>query len=247
MNMQQRLTGEGKPPVATPIIIIDDDPKLCELIKEYLEPLGYEVATAHTGPDGLEKVLQGDFCAVILDYMLPGMDGFEVLKNIRHKSNVPVLMLTGRGEETDRVAGLEIGADDYLPKPFSARELLARLRAVIRRSSSTATPTGGEEIDSEIINGQLHISPSSRTASLEDVPLKLTTLEYDLLLSLARARGRVKSREQILDDIVGRDYAVYDRSIDVHISALRQKLGDNPKDPTYIQTVRSVGYMMVKQ
>jgi len=247
VNMQQGLTGEGKPSITTPIIIIDDDPKLCELIKEYLEPLGYEVATAHTGPDGLEKVLQGDFCAVILDYMLPGMDGFEVLKNIRHKSNVPVLMLTGRGEETDRVAGLEIGADDYLPKTFSARELLARLRAVIRRSSSTGIPTGGEEIDSEIINGQLHISPSSRTAALGDVPLKLTTLEYDLLLSLARACGRVKSREQILDDVAGRNYDVYDRSIDVHISALRQKLGDNPKDPTYIQTVRSVGYMMVKQ
>ena len=245
--MQQGLTGEGNPRVATPIIIIDDDPKLCESYKEYLEPLGYKVTTAHTGHDGLEKVLQEDFRAVILDVMLPGMNGIEVLKNIRHKSNVPVLMLTGRGEETDRVAGLEIGADDYLPKTFSARELLARLRAVIRRSSSTGTPTGGEEIDSEIINGQLHISPSSRTVALEDVPLKLTSLEYNLLLSLARACGRVKSREQILDDIAGRDYDVYDRSIDVHISALRQKLGDNPKDPTYIRTVRSVGYMMVKQ
>ena len=247
MNMQQGLTGEGKPPVATPIIIIDDDLKLCESYKEYLEPLGYKVTTAHTGPDGLEKVLQGDFRAVILDVMLPGMNGIEVLKNIRHKSNVPVLMLTGRGEEADRVAGLEIGADDYLPKTFSARELLARLRAVTRRSSSTASSTEAEEIDPVIINGQLHISPSSRTAALGDVPLKLTSLEYELLLSLARACGRVKSREQILDDIAGRDYDVYDRSIDVHISALRQKLGDNPKDPTYIRTVRSVGYMMVKQ
>ena len=246
VNMQQGLTGEEKPSIATRIIIIDDDPKLCELIKEYLEPLGYEVATAHTGPDGLEKVLQEDFAAVILDVMLPGMDGFEVLKNIRHKSNVPVLMLTGRGDEADRVVGLEIGADDYLPKTFSTRELLARLRAVTRRSSSLAS-TEGEEIDPEIINGQLHISPSSRTAALGDVPLKLTSLEYDLLLSLARARGRVKSREQILEDIAGRDYDVYDRSIDVHISALRQKLGDDPKAPTYIQTVRSVGYMMVKQ
>ena len=246
VNMQQGLTGEGKPSIATPIIIIDDDPKLCELIKEYLEPLGYEVTTAHTGPDGLEKVLQEDFAAVILDVMLPGMDGFEVLKNIRHKSNVPVLMLTGRGDEADRVVGLEIGADDYLPKTFSTRELLARLRAVTRRSSSPDS-TEGEEIDPEIINGQLHISPSSRTAALGDVPLKLTSLEYDLLLSLARSRGRVKSREQILEDIAGRDYDVYDRSIDVHISALRQKLGDDPKAPTYIQTVRSVGYMMVKQ
>ena len=245
--MQQGLTGEGNPPVATPIIIIDDDQKLCESYKEYLGPWGYDVATAHTGPDGLEKVLQGNFSAVILDVMLPGMDGFEVLKNIRHKSNVPVLMLTGRGEEMDRVAGLEIGADDYLPKTFSARELLARLRAVTRRSSSTASSTKAEEIDPEIIIGELRISPSSRTAALRDKLLKLTSLEYDLLLSLARARGRVKSREQILDDIAGRDYDVYDRSIDVHISALRQKLGDDPKAPTYIQTVRSVGYMMLKQ
>ena len=147
----------------------------------------------------------------------------------------------------DRVAGLEIGADDYLPKTFSARELLARLRAVTRRSSSTASSTKAEEIDPEIIIGELRISPSSRTAALRDKLLKLTSLEYDLLLSLARARGRVKSREQILDDIAGRDYDVYDRSIDVHISALRQKLGDDPKAPTYIQTVRSVGYMMLKQ
>ena len=244
--MQQESTIEVKPTASIPIIIIDDDPKLCELIKEYLDPLGYEVSTAHTGTEGLEKVLQGDFSAVILDVMLPGKDGFEVLKKIRHKSNVPVLMLTGRGEEADRVVGLEIGADDYLPKTFSTRELLARLRAVTRRSSS-AVSTEAEEIEPEIINGQLHISHSSRTAALGDMPLKLTSLEYDLLLSLARARGRVKSREQILEDIAGRDYDVFDRSIDVHISALRQKLGDNPKDPTYIRTIRSVGYMMVKQ
>jgi len=244
--MQQGSTSEGKPTVSIPIIIVDDDPKLCELIKEYLDPLGYEVSTAHTGTEGLEKVLQGDFSAVILDVMLPGMDGFEVLKNIRHKSNVPVLMLTGRGEEADRVVGLEIGADDYLPKTFSTRELLARLRAVTRRSSSGGS-TADEETELEIINGQLHITPNSRTAALGDVPLKLTSLEYDLLLSLAHACGRVKSREQILEDIAGRDYDVFDRSIDVHVSALRQKLGDNPKDPTYIRTVRSVGYMMVKQ
>ena len=147
----------------------------------------------------------------------------------------------------DRVVGLEIGADDYLPKTFSTREILARLRAVTRRSSSTTATSGGDDIDSEIINGELHISPSSRTAALGDVPLKLTSLEYDLLLSLAHARGRVKSREQILDDVAGRDYDVFDRSIDVHVSALRQKLGDDPKEPTFIRTVRSMGYMMIKQ
>jgi len=236
------------PPVAaqaTQIIIIDDDPKLCDLIREYLEPLGYAVDSAHTGPDGLEAVRAGDFSAVILDVMLPGMDGFEVLKAIRHDSNVPVLMLTGRGDEADRVVGLEIGADDYLPKTFSMRELLARLRAVMRRATPTqATEENGVEAD--ITNGDLNISPGSRTAALGDAPLRLTSLEFDLLLSLARARGRVRSREQILEDVAGRDYDVFDRSIDVHVSALRQKLGDDPKAPTFIETVRSVGYMMKK-
>ena len=236
------------PPVAaqaTQIIIIDDDPKLCDLIREYLEPLGYAVDSAHTGPDGLEAVRAGNFSAVILDVMLPGMDGFEVLKAIRHDSNVPVLMLTGRGDEADRVVGLEIGADDYLPKTFSMRELLARLRAVMRRATPTqATEENGVEAD--ITNGNLNISPGSRTAALGDDPLRLTSLEFDLLLSLARARGRVRSREQILEDVARRDYDVFDRSIDVHVSALRQKLGDDPKAPTFIETVRSVGYMMKK-
>ncbi len=247
MNMQPKAAMPEPSTVATPVIIIDDDPKLCELIRDYLAPLGYDVASANTGPEGLEKVLNGDYRAVILDVMLPGMDGFEVLKAIRHQSNVPVLMLTGRGDEADRVVGLEIGADDYLPKTFSTRELLARLRAVMRRTQSGDRAEGGAEIEADLTNGDLVISPSSRTAALGDNPLKLTSLEFDLLLSLMRARGRVRSREQILDDVAGRDYDVFDRSIDVHVSALRQKLGDDPKAPTFIQTVRSVGYMMIKQ
>jgi len=247
MNMQPEGAVPGPATVATPVIIIDDDPKLCELIRDYLAPLGYDVASANTGPEGLEKVLNGNYRAVILDVMLPGMDGFEVLKAIRHESNVPVLMLTGRGDEADRVVGLEIGADDYLPKTFSTRELLARLRAVMRRSQSDDRAKDGSEIEEDLTNGDLIISPGSRTAALGDDPLKLTSLEFDLLLSLMRARGRVRSREQILDDVAGRDYDVFDRSIDVHVSALRQKLGDDPKAPNFIQTVRSVGYMMIKQ
>jgi len=247
MNMQPEATVPGPSTVATPVIIIDDDPKLCELIRDYLAPLGYDVASANTGPEGLEKVLNGDYRAVILDVMLPEMDGFEVLKAIRHQSNVPVLMLTGRGDEADRVVGLEIGADDYLPKTFSTRELLARLRAVMRRTQSDDRAKDGSEIEADLTNGDLVISPGSRTAALGDDPLKLTSLEFDLLLSLMRARGRVRSREQILDDVAGRDYDVFDRSIDVHVSALRQKLGDDPKAPNFIQTVRSVGYMMIKQ
>ena len=247
MNMQPEGAVPGSASVATPVIIIDDDPKLCELIRDYLAPLGYDVASANTGPEGLEKVLNGDYRAVILDVMLPGMDGFEVLKAIRHESNVPVLMLTGRGDEADRVVGLEIGADDYLPKTFSTRELLARLRAVMRRTQSDDRAKGESEIEADLTNGDLVISPGSRTAALGDDPLKLPSLEFDLLLSLMRARGRVRSREQILDDVAGRDYDVFDRSIDVHVSALRQKLGDDPKAPNFIQTVRSVGYMMIKQ
>ena len=247
MNMQPEGAVPGPATVATPVIIIDDDPKLCELIRDYLAPLGYDVASSNTGPEGLEKVLNGDYRAVILDVMLPGMDGFEVLKAIRHESNVPVLMLTGRGDEADRVGGLEIGADDYLPKTFSTRELLARLRAVMRRTQSDDRAKGESEIEADLTNGDLVISPGSRTAALGDDPLKLTSLEFDLLLSLMRARGRVRSREQILDDVAGRDYDVFDRSIDVHVSALRQKLGDDPKTPNFIQTVRSVGYMMIKQ
>ena len=247
MNMQPEDAVPGPATVATPVIIIDDDPKLCELIRDYLAPLGYDVASSNTGPEGLEKVLNGDYRAVILDVMLPGMDGFEVLKAIRHESNVPVLMLTGRGDEADRVVGLEIGADDYLPKTFSTRELLARLRAVMRRTQSDDRAKGESEIEADLTNGDLVISPGSRTAALGDDPLKLTSLEFDLLLSLMRARGRVRSREQILDDVAGRDYDVFDRSIDVHVSALRQKLGDDPKAPNFIQTVRSVGYMMIQQ
>ncbi len=238
MNIQPEAAVPGSPSVATPIIIIDDDPKLCELIRDYLAPLGYDVASANTGPEGLEKVLNGDYRAVILDVMLPGMDGFEVLK-------------AGRGDEADRVVGLEIGADDYLPKTFSTRELLARLRAVMRRAPSKAGANAIDkseaEVEADLTNGDLVISPGSRTAALGDVPLRLTSLEFDLLLSLMRSRGRVRSREQILDDVAGRDYDVFDRSIDVHVSALRQKLGDDPKAPTFIQTVRSVGYMMIKQ
>ncbi|MBM40665.1 MAG: DNA-binding response regulator [Acidobacteria bacterium] len=226
---------------ATQVLMVDDDPKLCGLVADYLEPLGYAVEAVHTGPEGVEAVLDGDYSAVILDVMMPGMDGFEVLRAIRRQSDVPVLMLTGRGEEADRVMGLELGADDYLPKTFSTRELLARLRAVTRRST--------RQIDTEtedVVNGELRLRPEARAALLGEEPLTLTALEFDLLLSLTRHAGRARSREQLLDDVADRDYDVFDRSIDVHMSALRRKLGDDPRNPNYIKTVRSIGYMMVK-
>lgn len=235
-------------PVAAPatrILVIDDDRKLCRLIKDYLEPLGYSVQAAHTGPEGAERAVAESWHAIILDLMLPGCDGFEVLKRIRTQSAVPVLMLTARGDEADRIVGLELGADDYLPKTFSTRELLARLRAVTRRSSQAASSTTADA-DEEAVAGDLRINPAARTAVLGKTTLTLTPVEFDLLLSLTRAQGRVKSREQLLDEIRNRNYEVFDRSIDVHISALRKKLGDDPKEPRFIRTVRSAGYMLIR-
>jgi DNA-binding response OmpR family regulator len=229
----------------TRILVIDDDKKLARLIADYLTPMGYEVTTVHTGPEGVEKATSATWNAVILDVMLPGMDGFEVLKHIRKTSDVPVLMLTARGDEADRIVGLEIGADDYLPKTFSTRELLARLRAVTRRASN-AVRKGDDELEAEIVVGKLRVDPNTRTAIFDDKPLTLTPVEYDLLASLARARGRVKSRESLLEECRDRNYDVFDRSIDVHISALRKKLGDDPKEPRFIKTVRSAGYMFMR-
>jgi DNA-binding response OmpR family regulator len=225
------------------VLLIDDDRKLCRLIQDYLKPMGYDVTVIHEGSAGLTSALEGAWAAILLDVMMPGMDGFEVLRLVRAKSSVPVLMLTARGDEADRIVGLEMGADDYLPKTFSPRELLARLRAVIRRSQP-ARHSEQAVLPDEIVVGQLRLQPASRTAVLADAPLLLTPVEYDLLLSLAKARGRVKSREQLLEEIRDRNYDVFDRSIDVHISALRRKLGDDPKAPRYLRTVRSAGYLM---
>jgi DNA-binding response OmpR family regulator len=233
------------PPLSTNLLLVDDDLKLCRLVKTYLEPMGYVVTTAHNGVDGLSLTLDGQYDAVILDVMLPGLNGFEVLKQIRAASNVPVLMLTGLGEESDRIVGLELGADDYLPKTFSTRELLARLRALIRRSRMT-TKAQKEEREAGVTVGELRLDPESRQAVLGPTPIILTAVEFDLLISLARAVGRVKTRERLLLEVAERDFEVFDRSIDVHISSIRRKLGDDPKTPTFIQTIRGVGYMMLK-
>ncbi|MDF3130483.1 response regulator transcription factor [Kiritimatiellaeota bacterium B1221] len=231
-------------PASARVLLIDDDKELCHLVRDYLQPLGYELSMEHTGPDGLDRALAETFHAVILDVMLPGMNGLEVLQRLRPKSDVPILMLTARGEEPDRIAGLEMGADDYLPKTFSTRELLARLRAVIRRA---AREPGKDEaaLSSELAVGELRMQPEARIAVLGDRKLDLSALEFDLLLCLARARGRVKSREQLLEEVAERNYEVFDRSVDVHIWALRKKLGDDAQNPKYIRTLRSVGYMFI--
>ncbi len=228
------------------ILLVDDDPKLCRLVADYLKPLGFDVTSVLTGSEGLRHALTGNFQAVILDCMLPGLDGFEVLRQLRKVSTVPVLMLTALGDESDRIVGLELGADDYLPKTFSTRELLARLRAVTRRSAITASQRQTATLDGIVVQ-ELYINVSAHEASLHGEPITLTPLEFDLLLCLARAAGRVLSRDQLLEEISGRDYEVFDRSIDVHISALRRKLGDDPKNPQYIKTVRTAGYMLMRE
>ena len=235
-----------EPDKAIDVLIVDDDRKLCQLVKDYLEPMGYRVSGAYTGPEGLEQALDGDFQVIVLDVMLPGMDGFEVLKEIRRHSDVPVLMLTARGEEADRIVGLELGADDYLPKTFSTRELLARLRAVTRRTyrrPRQASPGG----DATLIVRDLRIEEASHSVTLAGRSLELAPVEYALLVCLVRAAGRVLSRDQLLDAVAGRSYEVFDRSIDVHVSSLRRKLGDDPRSPRYIKTVRAVGYLFLSE
>jgi DNA-binding response OmpR family regulator len=227
------------------ILLVDDDVKLSSMVKEYLAPLGYEIETAETGKSGVEKAKTGQFDAVILDVMLPEMNGFEVLKEIRKTSAVPVLMLTALGDESDRIVGLELGADDYLPKTFSSRELLARLRSVIRRSVITKEQMLIE--DEEITVKDLVIKPQTRSASLKGETLHLTPIEFDILHYLARSKDRILTRDQLLDEIAGRNFEVYDRSIDVHISSLRRKLGDDPKNPKFIKTVRATGYMLIDE
>jgi DNA-binding response OmpR family regulator len=231
------------------ILMIDDDRKLCRLVADYLTPMGYEVTSAYGGRDGLRVLAQGEYGAVILDVMMPGMDGFEVLRRIRETSDVPVLMLTALGEETDRIVGLEMGADDYLPKTFSTRELLARLRAVTRRHEAFERTARDKSAGRERLlrMGEVEINRDARTVLLSGEALSLTPVEYDLLISLAEAAGRVLSRDQLLDAVANRSYDVFDRSIDVHISSLRRKMGDNPRRPRFIQTVRSAGYMFRDQ
>lgn len=223
--------------MASRVLLIDDDTRLPQLLAEYLEQNGVSLASAPDGPKGLAMLEQGAYDAVLLDVMMPGMDGLEVCKRIRAKSNLPVIMLTARGDETDRVVGLEIGADDYVGKPFSPRELLARLRAVLRRSRP-------EVISEQISVSGVSVDVPSRIAQMNGAPIDLTGIEFDILVALVRRAGRVVPRDALLSEAGRGDVIVGERTVDVHISHLRQKLGDDP--PKLIKTVRGVGYVLTK-
>src|SRR5437660_1023454 len=222
------------------ILVIDDDVELCTLVGEYLAPEGFLVECAHDGKRGLEAAVTGEHLLVVLDVMLPGMNGFDVLRRIRGKSRVPVLLLTARGEDVDRIVGLEIGADDYLPKPFNPRELVARIRAILRRSHK-----GREQDVPEVIRvGDVELDPATRSVLHRGKPVDLTSVEFALLQVLLREAGRVVTREALVDEVLGRKFSPFDRSIDMHVSKVRKKLGDGDSDTEdHIKTVRGAGYI----
>ena len=222
------------------VLLIEDDERLASLTRRYLEGHAVLVTVVHHGTGGLREALRFSFDAVLLDIMLPGMDGIQICQRIREQSNVPVIMLTARGEEADRVMGLEIGADDYMPKPFSPRELLARIRAVVRRAKGQAGPR------TEVIkSGRLMLDPEAVRGEMDGKDLDLTGYEFSILYALAQRAGRILTRDQLMDLAKANPEMAFDRSIDVHISRLRKKLGDDPQKPRMIKTVRGVGYLFM--
>ena len=224
------------------ILIIDDDEELCELVSEYLTSENFSITAIHNGADGLKKALAEDFNLVILDVMLPRTNGFDVLRELRRQSKVPVLMLTARGDDTERIVGLEIGADDYLPKPFNPRELVARIRAILRRvpSEDAAESPVIEKINVD----DIEISIPGRWAKRDGEDLNLTSVEFDLLGALLKNAGKIIKKEDLSREVLERDLSPYDRSLDMHISNLRKKLGRRTDDDEdRIKTVRSVGYI----
>jgi two-component system response regulator CpxR len=225
------------------ILIIDDDTDLCELLRDYLSPEGFEVAAVHNGLEGVERAVSGEHALVVLDVMLPGINGFEVLRRIRTASRVPVLMLTARGEDVDRIVGLEIGADDYLPKPFNPRELVARIRAVLRRMEAQPSPPPPSGDSGRVSVGDVELVCGTRTVLRAGEKVELTSVEFAILETLLRQAGQVVSRDDLVRQALGRTLSPYDRSIDVHVSSLRRKLGQRQDDPERIKTVRNIGYL----
>lgn len=219
------------------ILIIDDDTELTDLLEQYLQAEGFTVESVHDGESGAKKALNNSFDAIVLDVMLPKLNGFEVLKSIREHIETPVLMLTARGDDIDRIVGLEIGADDYLPKPCNPRELVARLRAILRRIQKLPAQKPIIELD------EVKVDCSKRTVNIGDEELELTNAEFNIVEMLMKSPGQAFSKEELTEYALGRKYTAYDRSIDVHISNLRSKLGNNKSGNPRIKTVRGFGYM----
>jgi DNA-binding response OmpR family regulator len=228
--------------MAERLLIIDDDARLAAMVSDYLTAAGFLVDRRSSGREGLAALERGAFDAIVLDVMLPDIDGFEVCRAIRTRLQTPILMLTGRGEEMDRIVGLEIGADDYLPKPFSPRELQARLRAILRRGRAAAPAP-----DAPARFGRLEIDRGSRMVRVDGEEKILTSYQFDLLAALADNAGRVLNRERLLDLVKGEALEVFDRSIDVHISRIRSAIEDDPKHPRRIITVRGAGYVFARK
>ena len=228
------------------VLIIDDDFELCSLVSEYLEPEGFRVESVHDGETGLQRALNGSYLLVVLDVMLPGMSGFDVLRRIRATSRVPVLLLTARGEDVDRIVGREIGADDSLPKPFNPRELVARIRAVLRRTSADPKGVGSARPPEILRIGDIELDPATRTVKHAGQPVDLTSVEFNLLEVLLREAGRVVTREELVSAVLSRKFSPFDRSIDMHVSKVRKKLGDMNGDTEHIKTVRGVGYILAR-
>ncbi len=227
------------------ILVIDDDTELCELLMEYLGQEGFAVESVNDGAAGLERALSGGHALVVLDVMLPGMSGFDVLRKIRERSKVPVLMLTARGNDVDRIVGLEMGADDYLPKPFNPRELVARIRAVKRRAVPSASAPESPDLPDRLRVGDVELSPGTRVVLRAGEVVELTSVEFSLLEALLRSAGKVVAREELSRTALGRKLSSYDRSIDVHMSSLRRKLGHRVGTMERIKNIRGVGYMYV--
>ena len=221
------------------ILLIEDDSRLAAMVAEYLGEAGYRVEVAASGRAGLERLGREPFDAAVLDLMLPDMDGLEVCRALRQRSQLPVLMLTARGEPADRIVGLELGADDYLPKPFEPRELLARLRAVLRRGAAATQAT-------VLRFGRLEIDRGARSVTIDGAPRTLTSYQFELLVAMAENAGRVLSREALMDLLKGEPLEAFDRSIDVQVSRIRQAIEDDPRKPRRIVTVRGAGYVFAK-
>jgi two-component system response regulator CpxR len=221
------------------VLVVDDDAELCQLVTRYLTREGFEITWAPGGASGIEKALAEDYALIMLDVMMPDTDGFEVLRRIRQRSRTPVLMLTARGDTHDRIRGLEMGADDYLPKPFDPAELVARIRAILRRSSPQWTALEA----TAIAIGDVELDGGARTVRRRGGTVDLTTVEFDLLAALMRAAGSTVSREDLVRNVLGRDFSPFDRSIDTHVCNLRRKLGPLDDGSDRIKGVRGAGYL----